>query len=97
MNQDHIDIENNLRTWVAEAIKEQLAKPARAVVNSESAFVADRLRKNGYTGVAARYWSWVCGRCYKQDEFGQEVYELQRQLEEIDKGVTMPEWGTYGT
>lgn len=89
-------IELEVRKVVAEAIKAQIQKPTRAVVNSEAAFVAQRLRNDGYTGVAARYWSWSCGH-ENREEFGDEIYELQMQLNEIDRGVSMPAWGTYGT
>ena len=89
-------IELEVRKVVIDAIKAQLEKPTRAVVNSESAFVAQRLRNDGYTGVAARYWSWSCGH-ENREEFGDEIYELQMQLNEIDRGVSMPAWGTYGT
>ena len=91
---DQIELE--VRKVVIDAIKAQLEKPTRAVVNSESAFVAQRLRNDGYTGVAARYWSWSCGH-ENREEFGDEIYELQMQLNEIDRGVSMPAWGTYGT
>lgn len=79
-----------------EAMKAQLAKPARAVVNSESAFVKDRISMAGEPELARQYWNWVCsGR--KTPIFGEEVFTLQQQLDAIDKGVTMPDWGTYGT
>ena len=80
---------------VAEAQREQLKKPTRAVVNSESAFVAQRLRDAGHHELAARYWSWVC--MSPQVEFNETVQELQEKLEEIDRSVSMPAWGTYGT
>lgn len=87
---------------IAEAQRKQLEKPTRAVVNSEAAFVAQRLRNEGYSGIAARYWSWTCkSLCSDPErgplEFGQEVWELQRKLKEIDRGCDMPAWGTYGT
>ncbi len=81
---------------VSEAQRKQLEKPARAVVNSEAAFVAQRLRTEGHTDIASRYWSWTCRRG-TEAEFGKEVYQLQQQLNAIDAGITMPEWGTYGT
>lgn len=89
-------IELEVRKVVADAIKAQIQKPTRAVVNNEAAFVAQRLRNDGYTGVAARYWSWSCGH-ENREEFGDEIYKLQMQLNEIDRGVSMPAWGTYGT
>lgn len=89
-------IELEVRKVITEAIKAQIQKPTHAIVNSEAAFVAQRLRNDGYTGVAARYWSWSCGH-ENREEFGDEIYELQMQLNEIDRGVSMPAWGTYGT
>lgn len=80
---------------VAEAQREQIKKPKRAVVNSESAFVAQRLRDAGHHELAARYWNWVCSS--PQFEFNETVQELQEKLEEIDRRVSMPAWGTYGT
>ncbi len=80
-----------------EVLKEQIANPARACVNSESAFVKDKLNKRGETELATAYWNWVC--MYQRDlpVFGEEVLALQRQLTAIDKQQTMPSWGTYGT
>lgn len=88
--------ENELRSLVAAAQKAQLDKPTRAVVNSESAFVMDRLNNAGQSALARRYWSWSCG-AKNRTEFGDEVYELEMKLREIDKTVSMPSWGTYGT
>ena len=79
---------------IAEAQRKQLAKPTKAIVNSEAAFVAQRLRDEGNTAISKRYWSWTCGAV---DEFNDEVNELQRQLKLIDAQSTMPSWGTYGT
>lgn len=79
------------------AMKAQLAKPNRAVVNSETAFVKDRLYDMGEKDLAKEYWNWNCGRWEDNPKFGPEVQELQTQLRNIDKGITMPEWGTYGT
>ena len=81
-----------------EAMQAQIANPTRAVVNSESAFVKDRLNKLGQTSLASEYWNWVC--MYRRgvpNYFGEEVAALQEQLDAIDKGVEMPAWGTYGT
>ena len=80
---------------VAEAQREQLKKPNRAVVNSEAAFVAQRLRDAGHFDLAARYWRWVCPP--SKDDFDETVHELQAKLKEIDLSVSMPAWGTYGT
>lgn len=95
---DKIEIE--VRQKVEDAISEQIANPARAVVNSESSFVWQRLVDQGHKKAASRYWSWACsftGRDEDRSEFGDKVFELQKRLEEIDRGVGMPEWGTYGT
>lgn len=80
-----------------EAMKAQVAKPTRAVVNPEAAFVAQRLRQSGEDELAKKYWSWTCSYWEKNPIFGEEVQVLQQQLRDIDKGVTMPAWGTYGT
>lgn len=80
-----------------EQMKAQVAMPTRAVVNSESAFVADRLNKLGEYELAKKYWSWVCSYWEKNPIFGEEVTALQHQLNAIDKQSTMPSWGTYGT
>lgn len=81
---------------IAQAQRKQLENPTRAVVNSESAFVAQRLRSEGYFEIAAAYWSWVCNR-HDRYNFSQEVIDLQLKLKAIDMGVSMPAWGTYGT
>ena len=92
----------NVSKIIAEAQRKQLEKPTRAVVNSEAAFVAQRLRNEGYLEIASKYWSWTCKSASHDDEkgpleFGQEVYDLQKLLKQIDAGCTMPAWGTYGT
>jgi hypothetical protein len=80
-----------------EEMKIQLAKPARAVVNSECAFVVDRLNARGECGLAKEYWSWTCSSWEQNPKYGPEVQELQTQLRAIDKQYTMPEWGYKGT
>jgi hypothetical protein len=81
---------------IIEAQEAQLAKPTRACVNSESAFVAQRLRDAGHVDLAKTYWSnVVCSS--KKDFFGPIVAENELKLKEIDKGFTMPEWGYKGT
>ena len=87
---------------VFEAQAAQLLKPARACVNSESAFVTDRIRAAGHAELAKSYWSWVCSSPERNPEqavkaFGVECYEQYVQLREIDKGFAMPEWGYKGT
>jgi hypothetical protein len=87
---------------ISAAQLQQLAKPARAVVNSECAFVADTLRKQGHNDLAKEYWSWVCSSASKdpvvgKQRFGADVYEQYMQLRAIDAQQTMPSWGTYGT
>jgi hypothetical protein len=80
----------------------QLQNPARACVNSESAFVTDRIRSAGYPDLAKSYWSWVCSAPERDPSkavkaFGVDCYEQYIKLREIDKGFTMPEWGYKGT
>ncbi len=84
-------------TVLIEVMKEQIAKPTRAVVNSESAFVMDKLNSRGEYELAKAYWNWVCSSGRDTAIFGEEVMELQKQLRAIDKQSTMPAWGTYGT
>lgn len=90
------DKEQEARQILIEAMKAQLEKPSRACVNHEACFVAQRLRDSGHHTLAARYWTWVCGRM-DVDEFGEEIYNLQVELDKIDKEFVMPSWGTYGT
>lgn len=87
---------------VFDAQAKQLANPARACVNSESAFVADTIRDAGFAELASSYWSWVCSSPERNPAeavkaFGVECYEQYVQLRTIDKGFTMPEWGYKGT
>lgn len=85
--------------FLIQAMKEQIAKPARAVVNSESAFVKDRLYKMGYAELGAQYWSWVCSANRNIPVFGDEVMELQRKLKEVDAGCApvVDDKFTWGT
>ena len=77
-------------------MKAQIEKPTCAVCNSESAFVAENLRKAGYAEEASKFWSFVCsgGTCHIDDP---EIIELYKQLKQIDLKYSMPAWGTYGT
>lgn len=84
-------------TVLLEVLQEQIAKPNRAVVNSESAFVKDKLNQRGEPELAKAYWNWVCSSGRDLPMFGPEALEFQRQLNAIDKQSTMPDWGTYGT
>lgn len=85
----------NINDIVIAAQRAQLEKPTRACVNSEAAFVAQRLRDQGFNELSKQYWNFVCGG--KDPGFSDEVKENEKKLKEIDKGFTMPEWGTYGT
>ena len=81
---------------------QQLLKPARACVNSECAFVQEKIYNAGHPELAKEYWSWVCSGPERNpakavEKFGVECYEQYIQLREIDKGFTMPEWGYKGT
>ena len=80
------------------AMAEQLKKPARATVNSEAAFVRERLFKLGFDKEANAYWLWFCSfKSPRPDWVTEEISSMQMQLNKIDKRQTMPEWGTYGT
>ena len=82
---------------IIDAQEAQLKNPARAVVNSESTFVKDRIVKAGFPDLAKEYWNWVCMSNRDKPVFGERVLELQKQLKAIDDQSTMPSWGTYGT
>ena len=87
---------------VYEAQAAQLLAPARACVNSEAAFVADRIRDAGHAELSKSYWSWVCSSPERDPvqavkAFGVECYDQYVQLRTIDKGCVMPEWGYKGT
>jgi|GEM_PF-6839662 len=79
-----------------EIMTEQVANPNKAVVNSECAFVKEKLQRRGLNELARQYWNWVCiGNSY--DIFPQEVKDLQAKLKEIDASTSMPSWGYSGT
>ncbi len=85
-----------------QTITNQIAKPAKAVVNSESAFVQQELAKHN-ADLAKQYWSWVCNEAWDPKrgavKFGQAVYDLQVKLDQISKRSQsrMPAWGISGT
>lgn len=83
--------------YIKEAIIAQLANPTRAVTSPESSFVRARLESMGESELAQKYWSWCCSGLSNKPVFGEEVLELQIQLNAIDRKNTMPDWGTYGT
>lgn len=71
----------------------QISSPARAVVNCESAFIANRLDA-AMPGLGKKYWHTFAMR----QSFGDHDVDLnQVKLAEIDRGDRMPSWGTYGT
>jgi len=80
---------------IIEAQEAQLAKPARACVNSESSFVAQRLRQSGFAEAAKLYWNWVTTD--KRAITDVKVIELEAALKVIDSHFTMPDWGCRGT
>jgi hypothetical protein len=79
------------------AIKAQTAKPAKAIVNSEAAFVQDRLQDQGYLELSKQYWRWVCTQKKVGGIFTEEVSEAQAVLDSLNSKSVMPSWGTYGT
>lgn len=89
-----------IETIVA-AQEKQLANPARAVVNSEGAFVKDTIQKTDFP-LSQVYWCFVCSfsgnsTSVNDMKFGKEVFDNQVALHAIDKTVTMPSWGYAGT
>ena len=79
------------------AIENQIARPARAGVNNEAAFVANSLTRAGYECISMAYWSWTCYSRKNDPIFGEEILALQQELVAIDRKHTIPAWGTYGT
>ena len=90
---------NNIDIIIA-AQQKQIKNPTRAVVNSESAFVWQTITKTDEK-LGIEYWRWVTSDAMFPErgsiKFGQEVYENEILLNAIHSGVSMPEWGTYGT
>ena len=78
-------------------MENQVKNPARAVVNSESAFVRTELLKRGEADLAKAYWSWAVRGDVIPGVFPPEIDELQRKLNQIDQSASMPDWGTKGT
>ena len=84
---------------IIEAQAAQLAKPARAVVNSECAFVKDRIAYiYDRPDLAKEYWNWVCSEASRGCvRYGREALEQYVALRVIDSRASMPEWGYKGT
>ena len=84
---------------IIEAQTAQIAKPARALVNSECAFVSDKITHSyNRPELAKEYWRWVCSEArHGSLQYGQEVLDQYNTLRKIDAGQTMPEWGYKGT
>lgn len=87
--------ESEVRQILIKAMKAQLEKPTRACVNSEACFVA-QFARFGSPQSCRTLLVRVCGKT-DVDDFGEEVYNLQIELDKIDKEFVMPSWGTYGT
>ena len=84
---------------VLDAQQPIIDKPVRACVNSESCFVAKRIRSVDKV-LGDEYWSWVCApSCAKyQALFGDaRIVVNQNKIDEIDGKYTMPAWGYKGT
>lgn len=84
---------------IIEAQAAQLASPARAIVNSECAFVQDRIAHiYNRPDLAREYWNWVCSEASRGCvRYGQEVLDQYIALRVIDSKQTMPDWGYKGT
>lgn len=94
------ELEQLTRDLLVGVMEKQVANPTRAVVNSESSFVLGELYRLKLQLLGNRYWNWVCrfkGTDKDRKEFGDEVFNLQLKLNEIDSCVKMPSWGTIGT
>ena len=74
----------------------QLNNPRRAIVNSENAFVADRLEADGLHEEASAYWNYVCNR--RADPFNNaQISRLLEKLELVNLNNVIPAWGLGGT
>jgi hypothetical protein len=66
-------------------MREQISKPTNAAVNSETAFVKQKLDKAGEAKTATTYWNWCCMQPRKQPTWvDEEVLELQKKLIALD-------------
>jgi hypothetical protein len=66
-------------------LKDQIAKPHKAIINSESAFVQEKLHRAGHSALASAYWDWVCSNYSNNPGFDLNIVELQNQLNQIDR------------
>lgn len=91
---------NNMNEIVVEALREQIANPATATMNSQSAWVCDNIREVAGSELAREYWSWACMDAKtRKPIFGDIALALQADLDGITQAnlIRMPSWGTYGT
>lgn len=79
---------------IVSAQLEQYANPKRSVVNSEHAFVVDKLRNIGLHNEAQLYWTHICNRRQSIDD--PEINRLVVLLDGLSQ-CNMPQWGIKGT
>lgn len=72
-------------------IQDHINKPVNTGVNSESAFICDKLRSHGENALATEYWHLTCNM--SKHDWPLEILELHNQLPKHN----IPFWGTYGT
>ena len=77
-------------------IQQQIENPRYAVVNSESAFVRDRLEQAGKHELARKYWSWIASG-YDPHWKLQAIYSAQRQLDAVESKSPRLGPGDLGT
>lgn len=85
---------------IINAIKAQLANPRRAGINSEAAFVRERIEREAGEILARRYWNWAISAAQwraANPVFGELAVTLQIELDAIDDSTSLPSWATYGT
>jgi hypothetical protein len=80
-----------------EVLKEHIKNPRRGIVNSEHAFVAQKLFDLKMFTAALAYWHWITMHRKEVDYFPADILDLIAKLDEIDLKTTIPQWGTYGT
>lgn len=78
-------------------LQDQLNNPVKSMVNSELAYVYDRLKLQDLNLARVFWYSVTLGNSFMIDD--QDVRALIAQLQEIDQLAmsTMPEWGSNGT
>lgn len=92
-----IKISDRDKVLLIAELQDQLNNPVKSMVNSELAYVYDRLKLQDLNLARVFWYSVTLGNSFMIDD--QDVRALIAQLQEIDQLAmsTMPEWGSNGT